>query len=215
MVAIDRDIAAGDKFLFDKRNLCPRIILNISLKIFFQAGAVVQISDLNIVKNLFEQNHSLGICSHSMHSFARSFLLTLALLAVACAQVFGTQRGYMCDHGAIVTETVAEHCHSEVSENTTKSIPCEDTDGLLCDSKGDKKIHQPLQVDLQVTPATLVALTVPAFVAVLVNDFSIFNWTLDLVLIEDERGNGLSFENERLALPSAAVQVARCMVILI
>lgn len=150
-----------------------------------------------------------------MQSFARSITLTLAFLAVACAQVFGVQRGYTCEHGAAIVETAVEHCHASLSEGTVVTALCNEAGSGACDSAGERKSHQPLKIDLQVSPAALVAVTVPAFVAVLVNDFSMFDWTIQLVLIEDERMNGVSFENERLDLPSAAVQVARCMVILV
>lgn len=151
-----------------------------------------------------------------MQSFARTTLLTLAFLAVACAQVFGTQRGYVCDHGMVALETAADHCHTPSSDDGEETIPCEVSDPVSCESKGEKKAHQPLQVDLQVTPATLLSVTVPAFVAVLIEDFFSFDWTLSVVSVEEPRMGGLSFEDERpFFLHSAAVQVARCIVILV
>lgn len=150
-----------------------------------------------------------------MQSFARTTLLTLAFLAVACAQVFGTQRGYLCDHGMLTIEIAVDHCHKSSADEGAETVLCEESDPVACDSKGEKKTHQPLQVDLQVTPATLVSVTVPAFVAVLMEDFFSFDWTLSIVLVEELRMGGLSFEDERAFLPSAAVQVARCMVILV
>ncbi|SKB01809.1 hypothetical protein SAMN02745166_03466 [Prosthecobacter debontii] len=150
-----------------------------------------------------------------MQSFARSTLLTLAFLAVACAQVFGTQRGYLCDHGKVALETVVDHCHKASSDEGSEAVPCEESDSVACESKGEKKTHQPLQVDLQVTPATLVSVTVPAFVAVLMDDFFSFDRALSVVLVEEQRISGLSFEDERPYLPSAAVEVASCIVILV
>ncbi len=41
----------------------------------------------------------------------KRILTTLAVLVVACAQVFGMQRGYICDHGDSSLETKAEHWH--------------------------------------------------------------------------------------------------------
>lgn len=46
-----------------------------------------------------------------MHRFAHALLMTAAILAVAWAQAFGIQRGWLCDCGDTLRLTLVDHCH--------------------------------------------------------------------------------------------------------
>jgi hypothetical protein len=71
-----------------------------------------------------------------------------------------------------------------------------------------------LAVDLQSSPASQTLVFAPVFVAVLIADVSFHHWELVQVLAEDERLK-TPLDTGGESPPSAAVQVARCMVILV
>jgi len=71
----------------------------------------------------------------------------LALLAVACSQVFGVQRGYICERNGWGIETMADHHHSG------DGLSVEDFDHGTTDhhhEEGDDNTehHAPLKVDM-------------------------------------------------------------------
>ncbi|HBJ86854.1 MAG TPA: hypothetical protein DDZ88_23955 [Verrucomicrobiales bacterium] len=148
-----------------------------------------------------------------MSLFRKRILPTLAVLVVACAQVFGVQRGYACNHGDAVVETEVEHCHRVVVDDHAHDVPCEDSSNKECDDKGEKEHHTPLGVDMQAAPSSLVAHSIPVFVAVLVAETWIHDWVLTQTLAKTELMRmPLDTGGES---PPASLQVARCMVILV
>ncbi len=151
-----------------------------------------------------------------MTSIRKRILTTLAVLVVACAQVFGMQRGYICEHGDTSHETKAQHCHrvQDDSHEHEHEVPCEDSRGKGCDGKGEKEHHQPLAVDFQSSPASQTLAFTPAFIAVLIAEIPVYQWELTQMLAEDERLN-IPLDTGGETPPSAAVQVARCIVILV
>src|SRR6478672_6494347 len=91
-----------------------------------------------------------------MYRMARSFIVLLALLALAGAQVFGLQRGFLCECSGETVETSYEFCH-HVHENMHE--PCAEGhhqhDGSSAapedhqhDNQGDSHEHTPLKVTL-------------------------------------------------------------------
>lgn len=124
------------------------------------------------------------------------------------------QRGYVCDDGDSSLETKAEHCHRVQEGGHEHEVPCEDSPGNECDGKGEKEHHQPLAVDLQSSPASQALAVAPVFVAVLIADVSAQHWEPVQTLAEDERLK-IPLDTGGESPPSAAVQVARCMVILV
>jgi hypothetical protein len=149
-----------------------------------------------------------------MFPLMNRILRTLAILAIVCAQVFGVQRGYTCDHGAAPTETEAEHCHRIVADGHEGSVPCEDTSSKDCDQQGEKESHAPVSVDLQTSPASLASVAVPAYVAVQISEFSIYDWIVAQTLPVLHLSSS-PFDTGENSPPSAAVQVVSCMVILV
>ncbi len=148
-----------------------------------------------------------------MSRFREHILLMLAVVVVACAQVFGVQRGYACNHGNAVVETEVEHCHQVVVNDQRHEVPCEESTTKDCDSQGKKDHHAPLGVDMQAAPSSLVAVSIPAFVAVLVIETWVHDWVLIQALAENEwMKMPLDTGGES---PPASLQVARCMVILV
>ena len=147
-------------------------------------------------------------------TFLRKRILpTLAVLVVACAQVFGVQSGFLCECGDAVVETEAEHCHRVMDDDSVHHVPCEESSTKDCDDKGEKEHHAPLGVDMQAAPASLVAVSIPSFVAVLFAETWVHDWVLIRALAEDEwMRMPLDTGGES---PPASLLVARCMVILV
>jgi len=149
-----------------------------------------------------------------MSSFRKRILPTLAVLVVACAQVFAVQGGYACAHGDAPVVTKAEHCHRVLVDDRAHEVPCEETPSTGCEEQGEKERHAPLSVDMQAAPSSLAAFAIPAFVAVQVAELRAQEWALflalaEVVLIKTPLDTGGD------SPPSAAVQVVRCMVILV
>ena len=69
-------------------------------------------------------------------------------------------------------------------------------------------------MDLQAAPSSLVAVAIPAFVAVQIAELAVQEWALMLSLAEDVSMK-TPLDTGGDSPPSAAVQVARCMVILV
>lgn len=144
----------------------------------------------------------------------KHILPTLAVLVVACAQVFGVQRGYACAHGEETVETKAEHCHRVAVDDHADEVPCEETSSKECSDQGEKEHHAPLDVDMQAAPSSLVAVAIPVFVAVQIAELPVHEWALMLTLVEDVSMK-TPLDTGGDSPPSAAVQVARCVVILV
>ena len=154
-----------------------------------------------------------------MSTFRKRILPTLAVLVVACAQVFGVERGYACGHGDEMVETKAEHCHRVIADDHDvdeheHEAPCEESSSKECGDKGEKEHHAPLSVDMQAAPSSLAAVAIPVFVAVQIAELPVHEWALILSLAEDVSMK-TPLETGGDSPPSAAVQVARCMVILV
>ncbi|HCN29475.1 MAG TPA: hypothetical protein DIT64_12140, partial [Verrucomicrobiales bacterium] len=149
-----------------------------------------------------------------MSLFRKRILPTLAVLVVACAQVFGVQRGYACAHGDAPVETKAEHCHRVIVDDHAGKVPCEESSTKDSDDKGEKEHHTPLSVDMQAAPSSLATVSIPAFVAVLVAETWVHDWVQIQARAEDERLK-TPLDTGGESPPSASVQVARCMVILV
>lgn len=149
-----------------------------------------------------------------MSALRKRILPTLAVLVVACAQVFGVQRGYVCAHGDETLETKAEHCHRVIVDDHAHEAPCEESSGKECGDQGEKEHHAPLDVDMQAAPSSLVAVAIPVFVAVQIAELPAREWALMLTLAEDVSMK-TPLDTGGDSPPSAAVQVARCMVILV
>lgn len=72
-----------------------------------------------------------------MPSVLKRTLSTLALLLVACAQIFGMDRGFLCDCGGIEKVTRVDHCHGP------HSAACHaDEDHDLTPHHHDSSTHQ-------------------------------------------------------------------------
>jgi hypothetical protein len=149
-----------------------------------------------------------------MSTFRKRILPTLAVLVVACAQVFGVQRGYSCEHGDEMVETKAAHCHRVIVDDHEHEAPCEESSSKECGDKGEKEHHAPLSLDMQAAPSGLAAVAIPVFVAVQIAELPVHEWALILSLAEDVSMK-TPLDTGGDSPPTAAVQVARCMVILV
>lgn len=149
-----------------------------------------------------------------MNFLRKDILPMLAILAVACAQVFGVQRGYACAHSEAMVETKAEHCHRVIVDDYADEMPCNESSDNECEDEGEKEHHAPLSVDIQAAPSSLATVSIPVFVAVQIADLPVQQWALMLSLSEDVSMK-MPLDTGGDSPPSAAVQVARCMVILV
>lgn len=148
-----------------------------------------------------------------MSLLCKRILPSLAVLVVACAQVFGMQRGFLCDHQGTVVETQAEHCHRVMAADNDLHVPCSSGSHKDCGEQEDTEHHAPLAVELQTSTAGLAAVSIPAFVAVLVAEIPVHEWVLIQTLTENEMMKVPPDTGDES--PPAALQVARCMVILV
>lgn len=139
-------------------------------------------------------------------------LHTLAAIAVAGAQVFGVQRGYLCDcHGTVVA-TEAEHCHHGAEGEKPDSSPCSGDSHDEC-TDDNREHHEPLIVELNASKAGLTVAYIPTFVAVLVAEIPVHEWIhIQAPTAEEKLRTPLDTGDES---PPASVLVARCMVMLV
>ena len=144
----------------------------------------------------------------------KRILASLAVLVVGCAQVFGMQRGFVCEHQGTMIETEAEHCHHEAEAGKSGFVSCSEDSHKDDSEHEDTEHHAPLTVDLQAGTAGLTAVSIPVFVAVLVVEKPDHEWVLMQTLTVNEMMK-TPLDTGGKSPPPAALQVARCMVILV
>ena len=144
----------------------------------------------------------------------KRILASLAVLVVGCAQVLGLQRGFVCEHQETIVETQAEHCHHEAASGKTGFVSCSEDSHQDDAEHEDTEHHAPLVVDLQTGTAGLTAVSIPVFVAVVVEEKPVHEWVLIQALTENEMMKA-PLDTGGESPPPAALQVARCMVILV
>ncbi len=137
----------------------------------------------------------------------KRILVSLAVLVVGSAQVFGLQRGFVCDHQGRAVVTDSEHCHQVAEAGKTDFVSCSEGTHEDDSDHEDTEHHAPLTLDLP-------AVSIPAFAAVLVAEKSAHVWVLMLALTENEMMK-TPLDTGGESPPPAALQVARCMVILV
>ncbi|WP_395730744.1 hypothetical protein [Prosthecobacter sp.] len=115
-----------------------------------------------------------------MATLRTRILTSLAVLAVACAQVFGLQRGFLCDCGGVQEVTQADHCHgphSAACHDEEKAAPCHSSDDHP-DSE-DTHEHPAIVESLTASQASVIQIAAPAPVLV---DLVIPEWILSVLL---------------------------------
>lgn len=111
----------------------------------------------------------------TMQNFTRRILPVLAVLAVACAQVFGLGRGYLCDCGGVEKVTMADHCHgphSEACHEHEEDLPCNSEDDQHYE--GDTHSHTALIESLRASPVSHLQVAAPVPVVI---GFIMPQWT--------------------------------------
>lgn len=149
-----------------------------------------------------------------MPPVVKRILPTLAILVVACAQVFGMQRGYVCQHWDMVIETDAAHCHRVVAAEKADFVPCARDSKKDCIEQGETEPHAPLMVQTEAATIAQAATPAPTFVAVLLSELPAF----DLMLIQEITDSLMMktpLDTGGESPPPAALQVAHCVVILV
>jgi hypothetical protein len=148
-----------------------------------------------------------------MSYLRKRILPTLAVMVVACVQVFGMPRGYACDHNGSVVVTKTDHCHRDLAAGQIEFDLCESAAQNDCDKREDTERHSKVVEAIQAAPPSLSTVSLPAFVAVLVTEVSVHEWKLIQTLSESKLTRMPLDSGGRR--PSASLQVARCMVILV
>lgn len=112
----------------------------------------------------------------------RHIMPALALLTIASAQVFGMDRGFLCDCGGMEKITAADHCHgphSAVCHEDEAEEPChESSDGH---HKGDTHEHLALIESLLASLSPALSFSAPAPI---IMDLALEEWHTPLFLTE-------------------------------
>lgn len=147
-----------------------------------------------------------------MRRIAKSLLPTPAILAVVCAQVFGMQRGYVCEHQGVAIQTQVEHCH-RVAAEAPAFAPCTGDCGEKSNLPNDTEHHTPLSVELQARVSTLGSIPAPMYLPVMMAELPEYAWMLNQAKAMSE------FSNRPLTTcgcsPPTSLQVAACVVLLV
>jgi hypothetical protein len=167
-----------------------------------------------LAKNHIEQSWSCSHLTLAMALLHKRILASLAVLVVGSAQVFGMQRGFVCEHQGTRVETTEEHCHHVAEAGKSGFVLCAQDSHADDNEHEDTEHHAPLTMHLQAGTAGLAAVSIPTFVAVLVAENPLHEWVLIQVLTEHEMMK-TPLDTGEEGPPSAALQVARCMVILV
>lgn len=145
----------------------------------------------------------------------RNVLIALVILMVAGGQVVGMQRGYVCDHGAVVRETRNEHCHDDGASEDSQQGACESDFAESCDTKGDKQRHAPLSESFQASSPGSVGASIPNFVFILLAEIPDLSAMIRSALTEAKARHFSSAHAKAHHRSSSDAQVALCMVMLI
>ncbi len=143
----------------------------------------------------------------------KRILSSLAVLVMACVQVFGMQRGFVCAHQESELLTQAEHCHRIASAEHDELTPCEKASSKDCADEKNTEHHAPLIEVLQADSAMLAAFVMPAYTPVLTSEISFHEWVPAQELVTQELLSNPP--DSRVLIPPSALQVARCMVQLV
>ncbi len=148
-----------------------------------------------------------------MSSLRNRIFTTLAVLVVACAQVFGMQRGFVCGHQEVEAQTTAEHCHRITDSGHDEFAPCEKTSSKDCADDKDTEHHAPKVELVQVDSLVLATISAPAFTAILAAEIPFHEWVpVKALTVTEITSRPLDTGG---GIPPAALQVARCMVQLV
>jgi hypothetical protein len=141
-------------------------------------------------------------------------LSILAVMLVAGAQVFGLQRGYECHHHEVAMVTGAEHCHRAPAG----FVPCANTpaeeDAGHHEHEEESERHEPLVVSTETGISVLAGVSIPHFVATLLAELPVFDRACVQECAESHMLK-LPPAAESGRPPPAALQVARCVVLLV
>ncbi len=147
-----------------------------------------------------------------MRSPARCLTVLLALVALAGAQVFGLQRGYLCECTGQVIETASTHC--DVSPGGTPA-PCDSHSHHERD--GGTQQHTPVKVDLtaHAQGKDASAASFAAFALAVAPLLALPDFLSPLSAPGDHAVPSHAPPGDAPVTASAAVRVARCMVLLV
>lgn len=144
----------------------------------------------------------------------QTLLLVLTVWSVGHAQVFGLSSGFVCTDSGVTREIKAEHCHRDGA--TQEFTPCEKQSSPECEDK-ETSHHTAFKTDFESSNAGQSApVAPPVFVALLMAEIPVFDWARILEMAHS--GNSLNRPAPTDSdgfFARAAVQVAKCMVLLV
>lgn len=144
-------------------------------------------------------------------------LLVLVALTVGHMQVFGVQRGFICEDQAQPQEMNAAHCHRANGEKDTDFVPCKNREpGPDC-PKGEVSQHLELKVKMEsVKQADAGAVVAPSFIPVVtLADIAAFEYLLELIASQPCSDSLLRFQEEAGKHETTSVLVAECVILLV
>lgn len=142
-----------------------------------------------------------------MHLLRKQVVFVTAFLAVMFAQAYGLERGYASHHGISVIEREFDD-----------GVPVEPGQALMKRSSGGNGVpenHAPMTVDMEAGRSGAAAEFAFEFALVQVAEISVRDWILSQLAVEAAVRQSASSCAPRDIPPPAAVQVARCVVMLI
>jgi hypothetical protein len=148
-----------------------------------------------------------------MPRLTKSLLSVLTILVVACAQVCGIQRGFLCEHQDAPFLTQAEHCHTVVNTSGQEFVPCASAADADCCQQDGTEHHAPQKLDMSAARTAPPIFSSPSFIAILVAEVPAFDWAQEhlfqlqaaLRVPADSGSNG----------PPESTPVAHCTVMLV
>jgi hypothetical protein len=149
-----------------------------------------------------------------MIRFVKLLLPLLAVLAVGYAQVYGMKHGFLCEHLGQAIEIQAEHCHN-VGLGPSGYTPCEKKAGEACPSNSGTQHHESVSLDLKSGATAFNNVSIPPLYAIFLSELPFFEWPAIQVKAEAEAGIKRASADPGHKNLTSAVQVAKCMVLLV
>lgn len=142
-----------------------------------------------------------------MHLLRKQMIFMTAFLAVMFAQAYGLERGYASHHGISVIEREYD---AGVPEHPARPLMMRSSGG-----HGVPENHAPMTVDMEAGRSGPAAEFALEFAPVQVAETSVRDWILSQLAVEAVILQKASANTPWEISPRAAVQVARCVVMLI
>jgi hypothetical protein len=148
-----------------------------------------------------------------MPASLKRFLPVLAVLAVAWVQMFGLQRGWLCEHTGPPVSTQSEHCHPVSEADHVAFVPCAEEAQPPCEAPDQAQHHASLSAELTAPSSVRAAVALPA--PVILPAWTLLDGTAIRLAAPAEHPRPKQPVDPGGESPPLSVQVARCVVMLV